>query len=204
MILFAADFSQKVVLYIEGRKKGDGFMKNDQEIIELLFERDEGGLGLFEKKYKSLCLKLALDITGDELTAEECLNDLYLRLWNSIPPERPASLRSFACRIIRNLALNALKAQNRQKRSVILEELDECIPADMPDFESAEIGRLIDRFLESLPRLDALIFVRRYFYSDQVKRIAAKTGLTENSVSKMLAKTRKELKNYLLKGGISL
>ena len=82
-------------------------MNDEQRIIELLFERDEAGLGLFEKKYKALCLKLALDITGDELTAEECLNDLYLRLWNSIPPERPASLKSFACRIIRNLALNA-------------------------------------------------------------------------------------------------
>lgn len=179
-------------------------MNDEQRIIELLFERDEAGLSLFEKKYKALCLKLALDITGDELTAEECLNDLYLRLWNAIPPERPASLKSFACRIIRNLALNALKAQNRQKRSAILEELDECIPADMPDYESTEIGHLIDRFLESLPKLDALIFVRRYFYSEQVKKIAAVTGLSENGVSKMLAKTRKELKNYLLKGGISL
>ena len=179
-------------------------MNDEQKIIELLFDRDEAGLRLFDKKFKALCLKLAFDVTGDELTAEECLNDLYLRLWNSIPPERPASLKSFACRIIRNLALNVVKAQNRQKRSAILEELDECIPAEMPDYESAEIGRLIDRFLESLPKLDALVFVRRYFYSEGVKKIAAVTGLSENGVSKMLAKTRKELKNYLLKGGISL
>ena len=184
--------------------KGGGLMNDEQKIIELLFLRDEAGLGLFEKKYKALCLKLALDITGDELTAEECLNDLYLRLWNSIPPERPASLKSFACRIIRNLALNALKAQNRQKRSAILEELDECIPAEMPDYESTEIGKCIDRFLESLPKLDALIFVRRYFYADSVKGIAKKTGLSENKVSKSLGRSRKELKEFLLKGGISL
>ncbi len=179
-------------------------MNDEQRIIELLFERDEAGLSLFEKKYKALCLKLALDITGDELAAEECLNDLYLRLWNSIPPERPTSLKSYACRIIRNLALNVVKAQNRQKRSAILAELDECIPAEMPDYESVEIGKCIDSFLDSLPKLDALIFVRRYFYSEQVKKIAAVTGLSENNISKILSKTRKQLKEFLLKGGISL
>ncbi len=179
-------------------------MDTDQKIIELLFDRDEAGLMLFDKKFRSLCLKLAFDITADELTAEECLNDLYLRLWNSIPPERPRSLKSYACRIIRNLALNRVEAEHRQKRSAILAELDECIPAEMPDYESVEIGKCIDRFLESLPKLDALIFVRRYFYSEQVKKIAAKTGLNENKVSKILGKTRRELKEYLLKGGITL
>ena len=48
----------------------------------------------------------------------------------------------------------------------------------MPDYESTEIGHLIDCFLESLPKLDALVFVRRYFYSEQVKKIAAVTGLS--------------------------
>ncbi|MBR4034194.1 MAG: sigma-70 family RNA polymerase sigma factor, partial [Clostridia bacterium] len=84
------------------------------------------------------------------------------------------------------------------------EELDECIPADMPDYESTEIGHLIDRFLESLQKLDALLFVRRYFYADSVKGIAKKTGLSENKVSKSLGRSRKELKEFLLKGGISL
>ena len=179
-------------------------MKEDQRIIELLFARDEAGLGLFEKEYKGLCIKLAYDVTGDEQTAEECLNDLYLRLWNSIPPERPSSLKSYACKIIRNIALNALKAQNRKKRSAVFTELDECVAAETPDYESAEIGRLIDRFLDSLPKADALIFVRRYFYSDSVRSIAKMTGLTENAVSKSLGKTRKELKEFLLRGGISL
>lgn len=179
-------------------------MSLDQKIIALFFSRDEEALRLFETQYKGLCLGLAYDITRDELTAEECLNDLYLRLWNSIPPERPNSLKSYACRIIRNLALNRLEAQNRQKRSAVIEELDECLCEETPDLESGEIGRLIDSFLEGIPKIEALIFVRRYFYSDSVKGIAERTGLKENKVSKLLSRTRKELKKYLLKGGITL
>lgn len=179
-------------------------MSIDRKIIDLFFSRDEEALRLFEKQYKSLCLGLAYDITRDELTAEECLNDLYLRLWHSIPPEMPRSLKSFACRIIRNLALNRLEAEQRQKRNAVIEELDECLCDETPDLESGEISRLIDSFLEGLPKLEALIFVRRYFYSDSVKGIAEKTGLGENKVSKILSKTRKELKKYLLKGGVAL
>ena len=72
-------------------------MSSEEAIIQLLFERNEAGFRFFEQKYKNLCLKLAFDITGSEQVAEECLNDLYLRLWNTIPPERPKSLKSYAC-----------------------------------------------------------------------------------------------------------
>ena len=96
-LLSTAEKPKKVVLYHEVRKKGGCPMSSEEAIIQLLFERNEAGLCFFEQKYKNLCLKLAFDITGSEQVAEECLNDLYLRLWNTIPPERPKSLKSYAC-----------------------------------------------------------------------------------------------------------
>ena len=176
---------------------------NDGTIVELFWSRDELAINEFDKQYRPLCLKLARDITGSDGTAEECLNDLYLRLWNAIPPEKPQSLKSYACRIIRNLALQVMEKQHAQKRSAILVELDECL-CDLPDMDSGEIGKMIDTFLAGLPRLEALIFVRRYFYSDSVERIAAKIGFAENKVSKILAKTRKALRVCLEEGGISI
>ncbi|MBQ4353894.1 MAG: sigma-70 family RNA polymerase sigma factor [Clostridia bacterium] len=185
----------------------------EQKIIGLFWARRESAISEFEKQYKNLCLKLARDITGSEETAEECLNDLYLRLWNSIPPEKPLSLKSYACRIIRNLALHQLEKQTAQKRSAVLTELDECIASSAvsetiasseAEEESREIGRMIDAFLETLPKREALVFVRRYFYSDSVKAIAQRSGLKENKISKMLAKTRKALKVYLERGGYTV
>jgi len=181
---------------------------SDGTIVELFWSRDESAISEFERRYKPICMKLARDITGSAETAEECLNDLYLRLWNSIPPQKPFSLKSYACRIIRNLALNWLEKQHAQKRTAILVELDDCLtysPSQSAmDTDSAELGMLIDSFLASLPKLDALIFVRRYFYSDSVKEIADKTGLPENRIYRILARSRKALKAYLTKGGIVL
>jgi len=180
----------------------------DETIVGLFLARDESAIAEFGKQYNPLCLKLARDITGSRETAEECLNDLYLRLWNSIPPENPQSLKSYACRIIRNLALNRLEKQNAKKRAALIVELDECLPspADEPwtEADRSELGAAIDGFLAAQPKQEALIFVRRYFYSDSVKEIAEKTGLRENRISKILMKSRKTLKKHLEKGGFTV
>lgn len=178
-------------------------LMDDERIIALFFARDEAALEAFAQKYRPLCRKLARDITGSEELAEECLNDLYLRLWNSIPPERPEALKSYACRIVRNLALNCLDRERAGKRAGILVELDECAEA-VPEAETGEITALINAFLGTLPERDAMIFVRRYFYSEPVREIAARLGVRENQVSKILHRLRKALREHLERGGISV
>ena len=174
----------------------------DAKIVALFWQRDERAITEFEQAHKRLCLSVARDITGDASDAEECFADTCLAVWNSIPPEKPESLRAYALRICKNFALNLVKAKSRQKRSAILVELDECISDSLPDMEPQEIGALIDAFMETLPKREAVIFVRRYNCSQPVKDIAAAMGITENQVSKILQKLRKKLKKHLEKEGI--
>ena len=174
----------------------------DSKIIALFWERDERAITEFTASHKRLCLCAANEITGNTADAEECWSDTCLAVWNSIPPQKPESLRAYALRICKNFALNLVKAKNRQKRSAILVELDECITANLPDMEPQEIGALIDTFMETLPKREAVIFIRRYNCSQSVKDIAVSVGLTENQVSKILAKLRKKLRKHLEKEGI--
>lgn len=175
----------------------------EAEIIRLFLERDENAITAFEAYDKGLCKRIAYGITENAETAEECVNDLYLMLWNTIPPEKPRSLQAYAVSIIRNLALNLVKKQTAQKRAAILVELDECLDA-VPEQEPDEIGPMLDAFLAKQPKVNALIFMRRYYYSDTVSHIAALTGYDENKVSRILSKMKKELRKYLLKGGITV
>ena len=141
----------------------------DAKIVALFWQRDERAITEFEQAHKRLCLSVARDITGDASDAEECFADTCLAVWNSIPPEKPESLRAYALRICKNFALNLVKAKSRQKRSAILVELDECISDSLPDMEPQAIGALIDAFMETLPKREAVIFVRRYNCSQPVK-----------------------------------
>ena len=175
----------------------------DEQIIRLFWSRDEKALHEFDRLYRNLCLKLAYNITQNDEDAQECLNDLYLRLWDTIPPEKPISLKSYACEIMRNLALQCIRRQKAQKRCAVIVELEE-IASEIPHEDSGSLGELINAFLQKQPKINAIIFVRRYYYSEPVKDIAEKMGITENKASKILAKLRKSLREDLRKGGIHI
>lgn len=177
--------------------------QTEEEILSLFFERQETAIEAFAAYDGNCCYRIAYGITENKESAEECVDDLYLQLWNTIPPEHPKSLRAYACKIVRNLALNLIKKQKTQKRAALLVELDEST-ADIPDAEPSEIGAILNEFLEKQPRVRALIFMRRYYYSDSVAHIAKITGFDENKVSRILSKMRKELKKYLERGGINV
>ena len=71
---------------------------DDNEIIELFFARDEGAIQAVQERYGAYCAAVAQNILDDRGAAEECVNDTWLRCWQSIPPQRPRSLKSFAGR----------------------------------------------------------------------------------------------------------
>ena len=176
-------------------------MSIDEEIIKMFWNRDEKALEEFERHYRALCLKVANNITDNPEDAQECLNDLYLCLWNTIPPKQPISLKSYSCEIIRNFALQSVRKRNTKKRHGVIEELSEVVQ-DIPYYDDNEITDAINQFLLKQTKLNAIIFVRRYFYSEPVKDISVKTGLKENKISKILTKQRKSLREELKKGGI--
>ncbi len=70
--------------------------------------------------------------------------------------------------------------------------------------EQAELGRLIDRFLRTLPEKECSIFLRRYWFLDSVEEIARRYGLRGGSVKTRLHRTRKKLREYLKQEGYAL
>ena len=104
----------------------------DEEIIDLFFERSEQAISELAEKHGNAVKRVAFNILGDPEDAKECVNDTWLGAWNSIPPQRPSPLRTFVCRIARNLATKKYHANLAQKRNsqydVALDELAECIP----------------------------------------------------------------------------
>lgn len=56
------------------------------DIIELLERRDELGLVLLKEKYSDYCYSILYNLLRDHDQAEEALSDVWLQIWNSIPP----------------------------------------------------------------------------------------------------------------------
>ena len=88
----------------------------DYEIIELMENRSEKSIADLSKKYGGICAAVVRNILGDFTEVEQCLNDTYLKVWNLIPPAKPASLSAFVVKIARNSAISQLREKRSAKR----------------------------------------------------------------------------------------
>lgn len=180
-------------------------MIDDRSIIELLFARSEKGLAELDAKYGKLCHKLSHSILNSRQDAEECVNDAYLGVWNAIPPAKPNPLRAYVCKVVRNISLKFYYKKKAEKRNsvydVAIQELEDYLPAPNTvekEVETKELARIIEKFLDTLSEENSVIFLRRYWFSDTYAEIAARTGISEKSVSMRLVRIRKQMKQYLI------
>jgi len=183
----------------------------DHKIIELFFERSEQAIIELSKKYGSVCSKVAFHILNNKQDTEECVNDAYLGIWNTIPPQNPNPLLSYVCRIVRNLSLKKYHTNTAAKRNsiydVALDELENCFPSSASteeEFNATETARIIDDFLETLDQENRVMFVRRYWHSDSIDDLAKLFQTNNHNISVRLSRTREKLKKHLIKEGVSL
>lgn len=180
----------------------------DEQIIELYWQRNQLAVKETAEKYGHYCLAIAERIIGKSGDAEECVNDTWLKAWESIPPNRPSKLSLYLGKIARNLAINRYEYLRAKKRyteaEVILSELEACIPDTAWDkqMEGSEITQALNNFLYTLKEEQRVVFVRRYFYSESIRQIAEQLRISESKVNSMLHRTRKLCKTFLEKEGI--
>ena len=179
----------------------------DMGIIDLYWARDERAVEETERKYGGYCRSISYHILKNRQDAEECVNDAYVRAWNAMPPQRPISLGAFLGKIVRNLSLNRYRWNTARRRSgqvpLVLEELADATAHSLEQaLEQAELGRLLDKFLRSLPQKDCCIFLRRYWYMDPLEEIARRYRMPLGSVKSSLHRSRKKLRTYLEQKGV--
>ena len=177
---------------------------DDQAIIALYWSRDQQALNESQQKYGPLCFRLSENILASREDAEECVSDTWLRAWDTMPPQRPDSLRAYLSRICRNLSLDRWRARKARKRGegleVLLEELEDCVPASPSaeaEAEGREITRCIDFWLSTLKAGDRTVFLRRYWYGQQVQELAKQEGCTAQKMAQRLYRLRQSLRKAL-------
>lgn len=177
---------------------------SDKKITELLETRNEQSLRFIADKYGGLCSSISYNIIGNKSDSDEITNDTYMKVWNTIPPEKPRNLCAYIAKIVRNLSLDKLRYNTRSRRSgetdALLSELEECIPATDSTEKSAENNELksvLNDFLAQLDERTRKIFVLRYFACYSIADISERLAVTETNTTSILNRTRTKLRKYL-------
>ena len=161
----------------------------DEKIIALYWDRDQTAIAETQQKYGRYCGSIAHNIVHDAQDAEECVNDTWMRAWNSMPRER--------------------RRKHSEKRGGgvmpdIYEELHDCAGGEEPltQIERKELAASINRFLEGLDRESRIIFMRRYWYMDGIGAIAGRLAVSESKVKSSLYRSRGKLRMHLEREGL--
>lgn len=192
------------------KKHGVFTVMDDKQIINLFFQRDEDAINAVDEKYGSKLNALAANILQSREDGLECVNDTYMKAWNSIPPARPEYLFAFLAASARNIAIDMIRKNNAGKRQAkvveLTKELEECIGDGglQTHLDKEDIGEMLSHFLETVDKNKRIIFLRRYWYSDSIKDISERMQMSESAVKVTLHRTRKELRRYLESEGLYL
>ena len=182
----------------------------DAQIIQLYWARNEDAIKETDAVYGRKLHTLAERIVQNFEDAQECVSDTYMKTWDTIPPQRPQYFFAYIAKICRNFALGVLDFKNAAKRKgevvALTREMEACIPdpAHQRRLEGEELGKVLNRFLETLSYESRVIFLRRYWYLDTVAEIAERCGITQSKVKTQLHRTRGKLHAFLEKEGITV
>ena len=202
-----------VVIYGRGTsyERKNSMLLKDDEINGLFFDRDEKAIAETDKKYGAYLKAVASDMTKDRRDAEECVNDVYLAAWNSIPPNRPASLQAYLTVLIRHAALDVIKKSKRARRIpktlyAPLDELADLLPdKDVESsYDERELSDIINGCVRALSSRQRYIFMSRYYVNRPIGEIAKKLDVSVSTVKKEIAAIKSSLKAKLLQEGYTL
>ncbi len=177
----------------------------DEDLLGLYFARSEEAIRATGMVYGPYCRAIALRILDSEEDAEECLADVWLRVWNAVPPERPEHFKGWLGVITRNQALTLLRSRERRPRQVDEAALELALSLSggpEAELEARELGRAVSAFLAGQPERNRGVFLRRYWYGDTVEEAAQWAGWSLSRTKSALFRMRKKLKDYLKKEGL--
>lgn len=184
---------------------------DDEEIIDLYWQRDERAIDETDFKYRKYLFTVAYNILYSKEDCDECLNDTYLGAWDKIPPERPSHLKAFLTTIVRRVSINRYNEKTRQKRvpsalTDALDELEAFIGDDTlrDEVDSEQLGAIINAFLYTLSKRQRYIFMSRYYLSEPIEKITSDLGVSKSTVNKEIAYIKEGLKNALEKEGYTI
>ena len=183
---------------------------NDIAIVNLYWARSETAISETAAKYGKYCRTISYNILASADDADECVNDTYLKAWNSMPNHRPSHLAPYLAKLTRWLSLNRLRDGNSLKRGggefpMVLDELAETLDSGVDtekELEIMELNRAIQNLLDRLDKTERDVFLGRYWFAASISEIAEKSGFTESKIKSMLHRTRKKLLAQLREDGL--
>lgn len=153
---------------------------------------------LFHKEYLPLAetlYRIAHYILESEAEAEDAVQELYLRLWESRDGLDGIRLpKAYAIRMLRNICVDKMR---KARHETFPEELPQTQFAPAPD-DTLDARARLDKVLEAikaLPERQRTVLILRTVEGLSYEEIARRTGMNNLTCRVLLSQARSKIKN---------
>ncbi|MEG1482253.1 sigma-70 family RNA polymerase sigma factor [Clostridium sp.] len=164
--------------------------------INALKEKDIDGLNFIIDLYSNLIFKVAFNVLNSRELSEECINDVFLKVWNNIDRfnKEDDKFKNWICTITKYTAIDMLRSEKKHNNNLNIE--DDSITASgeiEKDFQNDNDLEIIKKEINSMDIKDREIFIRKFYYGEKIKDISKALDITENAVNLRILRGRKRL-----------
>lgn len=182
----------------------------DDQLIQIIQNKDEAGLGVLFERYKRYLTGVAYNVVGSREMAEEVVLDIFTRVWEKghTFDGKKGSLRGWLTRMTRNRAIDYLRksGQKIMDSSVEWGEVqDNLIPSSSPTgnpekmTELALLAEQVRAVMETLPEEQKSLIGLAYFKGLSNSKIAEATGIPLGTVKTRIRLGMKKLRETLVR-----
>ena len=169
----------------------------DETLVAALARRDQRALAQLVQRHGGWAARFAERMTGDAQTAEDVVQNAFLRLWNSAERwEGRSRFTTWFYRVLHNLAVDELR-RRRSGHEELDEALEDPAPAPPDVLERERRDARVRAALDRLPGRQRAALVLRH-YEDCSQGEAAKIlGISEGALESLLSRGRAALREQL-------
>lgn len=185
---------------------------NEDAVFKKIVQQDQGSLETLMNEYGLLVLRVIRQIVGsnNSIDAEECACDVWLTIWQKATQydSSKSSLKTWICTIARNRAIDQLRKLNNPANNAVSLDDDRLNLIKMERNDISEIlieresrqsrAEAMNHALGLMSAVDRELLIRRYYYYEDITKLADDFGITREAVDNRLSRNRKLLKSLYL------
>jgi RNA polymerase sigma factor (sigma-70 family) len=167
----------------------------DEQYIQKVLDGDVNAFRYFVSNYKDLAYSISMSIVKSELTAQEAVQDAFVKAFENLSKFKGKSkFSTWLYRIVVNESLRKIKQKRLETVDLTEETISNTVFSQMDSFKSiheVEQKEIINETLKIMPQTESLLLRLYYLEENKVDEICEITGLNTPNVKVILHRARK-------------
>jgi len=170
---------------------------NDEELVALISAENKAAFNVIYNRCRTLVFKVALRYLKSETTAEEVVQEVFMKLWmERTTIKEGIAIKAWLCVVAKNNTLNKLKRKAVEWKAVNQIKSTQVTYEDQQDLSYKDCNQLLEKGLQSLSENQRKVFYLVREENQSYVQIADHMNISPLTVKTHMSRALSNLKYF--------